>query len=918
MSLTTHSSAVTAQVSEEEVPFTDKGLHRIVYFLSFLIPVLVMLIIFFSKEIFPFGDRSFLRTDLYHQYAPFTKAMRRILTEGGSFFHTWESGLGTNFLSEYGYYLASPFNWLLILIPESAVIEFITYMVVFKIGLCGLSMSYYLTKHHENRPDFAIVLFSIFYALSGYVAAYSWNIMWMDSIFMFPIVAYALERLVKQNKCFLYVLTLGLSIITNYYIGIMFCIFLPIYFVVQILLLENCHWRDYLKKFINFCLFSLLAGGLAAIILVPVFRALFTTASSSGNFQIDADFEPFFSVFDILSRQLMLTDTHQKLDHWPNIYCGVAVFVMIPFYAMNRNIRSKEKCLYFGLVALFLISFNQEILEFIWHGLHKPNSLPARQSFLYIFVLLCMSYDGWLWLKNASRAQLASAFAFAIGFVILAEKLVTQEELHWYTYYVSILFLILYGILCYIYQHRPLWRQNVALFALCIAMTEGCINMAITSITSVSRSGYTQYDEGFSSVLDEAKEAEGENFYRVERADRRTKNDGAWFDYNSASIFSSAANANLTDLYKKLGMEGSTNSYCMTGSTWLTNMLLDVKYLLSASSITTAGEDMLTLFAQEEQAYLYQYTHSLSLGFLVPSDFNENWLGENSNPIENQNELVSLLTNTTLYEQVYANTDTDTSSSIYVEEAGYYYAYVNKSSNAKTISVSSNSLSKTFDNVNRGYILDLGWHETDDTISLSCEESGPMYVNAYRMNSNSFELIYQTLSQTQMVVDSYTDTSIEAHVTTSEAGLLFTSVPANTGWSVTVDGEEIEYETFGDALIAIPLDTAGSYQISFTYHAPGFSQGVFLTVFSAVLVLILFFLFRYLDAHPELKEKIAGFGKRMAASNETNQPILTDESDNLAPLQQPNQSSSPVTPEPTGAADEIPADTGSRMEDNQL
>ncbi|MGN0299210.1 MAG: YfhO family protein, partial [Lachnospiraceae bacterium] len=631
--------------------YSDAFIKRWTYVLSFLVPVLAMLIIFAAKEIYPFGDRSFLRTDLYHQYAPFTKAMKRLLSEGGSFFHTWESGLGTNFLSEYGYYLASPTNWFLILIPIDYVIEFISYLVIIKIGLCGLSMAYYLTNHHK-KPDFAITLFAIFYAMSGYVAAYSWNIMWMDSIILFPIVIWAAERLVKEDKCIMYTLTLGLAILTNYYIGIMFCLFLPFYFLIQLILLQPNTIREYtsskrivrqqyrpnyLKKIINFAIHSLLAGGLAAVILIPVFKALFTTASSE-RFWIDSDFEPYFSMFDILSRQLMLTDTHQKLEHWPNIYCGVAIFLLIPMYAMNRKVRTKEKALYFGLVLFFLISFNQEILEFIWHGLHKPNSLPGRQSFIYIFILLHMSYQGWQWLKSASRAQLAGTFAFAVGFILLAEHLITQEELHWYTYYVSLLFIIIYGILCYLYQHKNLWRSSIAIIALCVVMIESCINMAVTSITSVSRSNYSQYDENFSAVLQQAEAAEDNNFYRVERVDRRTKNDGAWYDYNSASIFSSAANSSLTDLYKQFGMEGSTNSYCMTGSTWLTYMLFDIQYILSASEITTVNEDMLTLFAQEGNGYLYKNNHALSLGFITRSDLDLLCSSASSNPVDNQNE----------------------------------------------------------------------------------------------------------------------------------------------------------------------------------------------------------------------------------------------------------------------------------------
>ena len=44
---------------------------RLPYFLAFLIPMLIMIGVFAGKSIYPFGDKSFLRTDMYHQYAPF-------------------------------------------------------------------------------------------------------------------------------------------------------------------------------------------------------------------------------------------------------------------------------------------------------------------------------------------------------------------------------------------------------------------------------------------------------------------------------------------------------------------------------------------------------------------------------------------------------------------------------------------------------------------------------------------------------------------------------------------------------------------------------------------------------------------------------------------------------------------------------
>ena len=41
------------------------------YLFAFLIPAVIMLVIFAIREIYPFGDRSFLHIDMYHQYFPF-------------------------------------------------------------------------------------------------------------------------------------------------------------------------------------------------------------------------------------------------------------------------------------------------------------------------------------------------------------------------------------------------------------------------------------------------------------------------------------------------------------------------------------------------------------------------------------------------------------------------------------------------------------------------------------------------------------------------------------------------------------------------------------------------------------------------------------------------------------------------------
>ena len=222
---------------------------------AFFVPVIIMIIIFAQRGIFPFGEESFLRTDMYHQYAPFFSEFQHKLTHGGSFLYSWDVGMGVNFAALYAYYLASPLNWLLALCPKAYIIEFMTYMIVFKIGLSGLSFAYYLRKHCRTS-DFGIAFFGIFYALSGYMAAYSWNIMWLDCILLFPLIMLGLERLVREKKCFLYCITLGLSILSNYYISIMICIFMVLYFIALLVMDGKKSWSDYMVNISSFAVFA--------------------------------------------------------------------------------------------------------------------------------------------------------------------------------------------------------------------------------------------------------------------------------------------------------------------------------------------------------------------------------------------------------------------------------------------------------------------------------------------------------------------------------------------------------------------------------------------------------------------------------------------------------------------------------------
>src|SRR5690554_3871925 len=155
--------------------------------LSFFIPFFLLLLAYASRGIFPFGNRNLLTIDLYHQYAPFISELRRKILGGESIFYSWSGGLGTNFYALFAYYLASPLNFLTILFPAAALSEAILFLTLVKVGLAGACFYYFVRGTFGREGHFAVA-FSIMYALSAYVLSYSWNIMWLDGIYLLPLV----------------------------------------------------------------------------------------------------------------------------------------------------------------------------------------------------------------------------------------------------------------------------------------------------------------------------------------------------------------------------------------------------------------------------------------------------------------------------------------------------------------------------------------------------------------------------------------------------------------------------------------------------------------------------------------------------------------------------------------------------------
>ncbi len=249
---------------------------------SFLLPFLGILAVMNFGQYEPFGDlRTMLYSDEYHQYYPFFLAFRENLKNGNGILWSWDVGMGMNYLGLIAYYLGSPFTWLSILVPDHLVLEYYSLLMPIKLGLAGLFFAIFL-KGLFRKNDYSIAVFGAFYALCAWSLSYQWNIMWLDSFALFPLVILGTIYLLRDRKFILFVVSLFFAFASNYYIGYIVCIGVLLFFICY----QICRWRGFLRFLQDFgriALFSLIALGLTAWLTLPGITALQQTQSSNNS-----------------------------------------------------------------------------------------------------------------------------------------------------------------------------------------------------------------------------------------------------------------------------------------------------------------------------------------------------------------------------------------------------------------------------------------------------------------------------------------------------------------------------------------------------------------------------------------------------------------------------------------------------------
>jgi uncharacterized membrane protein YfhO len=446
-----------------------------------------------------------------------------------------------------------------------------------------------------------------------------------------------------------------------------------------------------------------------------------------------------------------------------------------------------------------------------------------------------MCYEAFYWIKNYSYNQIYGVFWGVIAFIFITEKILGADGFPIYVIYLSALFIALYLLVIYLYRSNKYKNAMVYLLLIMICIIEATTNTAVTSVTTVSRPDYVG-DYKDIKIITNLLSTEDTGFYRIEKLNRRTKDDTAWHNIKGVSLFSSTASDPLTKLLGNLGFAQSTNAYCYDGATPLTSALLSVKYLLNNKALDASS--LITPYTTQGNVFLYENNYTLPLGFMVDPEAKDAITAGND-PFAIQNNFVAKAANKAPIFNNLKNTTNDSKVTITNPKTQRVYAYI-QNAEVEKINVTYDGNSKEYELDRKQQIVDLGLCEKDKLITLkNAEEDGTLKIVSYALDEDNFVAAYNELDKNPLTINYYDDTTVKGIITADKDGLLFTSIPYDKGWRVLVDSIEVTPVAFEDALIALDL-TQGTHTVEFNYEPQGLAIGKIISISSlAILILIM-------------------------------------------------------------------------------
>ena len=829
------------------------------YFISFIIPLVIMSGVYLSQGIYWNSDTSPLLGDGFHQYVIFDLNLRHILHGSGSLFYTFTSGLGLNFYALSSYYLGSFLSPLVYFFDVSGMPDAVYLSTLLKFGLIGLSTFFSLSKIFKNIPAPLRLALSTSYALMSFTVSQLEIKTWLDVFILIPLILTGLHLLITGEKRILYFTSLSILFIQNYYFGYMTALFLVGWYFCQL------SWDFKRRKFsfLDFITTSLLAGLTSFIMTLPTLFDLRTHGeklTAITKIKTDASW-----YLDIFAKQFIGAFDTTKYGSIPMIFVGLLPFILTIVFFTLKSIKFHVKLCCATLFIIIIASFYLEALDLFWQGMHAPNMFLHRYAWIFSTLLIYISAEVFnrvkdikLWNVLFSITLLLSGYLATIYFKNHYSFLTNLNIL------LTIEFLVVYLLLLLAFIRKMISPKIFSILILIFTISEISFNASsqFNGITKewgfASRTTYDKDIPSMEAILEYTKQ-QPDTFTRTEKLQTQTGNDSMKFNYNGISQFSSVRNRSASTTLDKLGFKSSGTNLNLryANNTIIADSLFGISYNISETYPNKYGFHP---SYQKDNLTLYKNQFALPIAFATQSLYKD--VTFNDHTLDNQTQFLNQIAG--LNEEYFypINYHTDSSDSVVnlnetsTEDATINYSievpdnsqvYLSmtklnfSNDKKKQVDIIVNGEKKSFTTDNAFTFFNLGYTDHKQTFDIQVKFPGNAQVSFesptfYRLDTKKYTEAIAKIKENPVEVQSYKNKVIVNYKVKNETSIFFT-IPYDQGWSAYQNGKKLQIQQAQTGFMKIDIPE-GEGTITLSFIPKGFIAGA-----SCSLIAIIVFIF---------------------------------------------------------------------------
>ena len=829
------------------------------YFISFIIPLVIMFGVYLSQGIYWNSDTSPLLGDGFHQYVIFDLNLRNILHGSDSLFYTFTSGLGLNFYALSSYYLGSFLSPLVYFFDVSSMPDAVYLSTLLKFGLIGLSTFFSLSIIFKNLSAPLRLSLSTSYALMSFTVSQLEIKTWLDVFILIPLILTGLHLLITEKKRILYFTSLSILFIQNYYFGYMTALFLVVWYFCQL----SWDFKSRKYSFLDFFLTSLLAGLTSFIMTLPTLFDLRTHGeklTAITKIKTDASW-----YLDLFAKQFIGAFDTTKYGSIPMIFVGLLPFILTIIFFTLKSIKFHVKLCYATLLIIIIASFYLEALDLFWQGMHAPNMFLHRYAWIFSTLLIYISAE----VLNRFKDIKLWNILFSMTFLLFGYLATIYFKNHYsfltkLNILLTLEFLVVYLLLLLALIKKKISLKIFSILILIFTISEISFNASsqFNGITKewgfASRSTYDKDIPSLEAILEYTKQ-QPDTFTRTEKLQTQTGNDSMKFNYNGISQFSSVRNRSASTTLDKLGFKSSGTNLNLryANNTIIADSLFGISYNISETYPDKYGFHP---SYQKDNLTLYKNQFALPIAFATQSLYKD--VTFNDHTLDNQTQFLNQIAglNEEYFYPINHHTDsgdnvvnlngTDTedatiSYSIEVPDNSQVYLSMTKlnfsNDKKKQVDIIVNGEKKSFTTDNTFTFFNLGYAEHKQTFDIQVKFPGNAQVSFesptfYRLDTKKYTEAIRKIKENPVEVSSYKNKVTVNYKVKNKTSIFFT-IPYDQGWSAYQNGKRLQIEQAQTGFMKIDV-SEGEGIITLSFIPKGFVTGA-----SCSLIAIIVFIF---------------------------------------------------------------------------